>query len=203
MFGYFCFTTDFQFEIFRVKKLCGLFIVTTSKKKDQYDRKSLFQLLVPYDSSSILSCLNKYFSPIRKIISLNFTAFFCYSFQMQPFKRNNKIKRMCKNVCWLKLRTFVKTKEQNKKNFALRKSKILVFKRDKICTKVITLDSAHSFLIQLEKRKFWFCFLLNFCQNFCFLLQKLDKNTSKITWIMYCKHITSQNIFAITFMLNT
>ena len=83
-----------------------------------------------------------------------------YSFQMQLFKRNNKIKQMCKNVCWLKLRTFVKTKEQ-KKTFALRKSQILVFKRDKICTKVITVDSAHSFLIQWEKRKFrfWFLFL--------------------------------------------
>ena len=41
--------------------LCGLFIVITSKKKDQYDHKSLFQLLVPYNSSSVLSYLNKYF----------------------------------------------------------------------------------------------------------------------------------------------
>jgi hypothetical protein len=104
--------------------LCGLFIVITSKKKDQYDHKSLFQLLVPYDSSSVLSYLNKYFHQIRLKIHkssfikknhiFQFIVLFCYSFQMQLFKRNNKIKRMCKNVYWLKLRTFVKTKEQNK-----------------------------------------------------------------------------------------
>ena len=88
--------------------LCGLFIVITSKKKDQYDHKSLFQLLVPYDSSSVLSYLNKYFHQIRLKIHkssfikknhiFQFIVLFCYSFQMQLFKRNNKIKRMCKNV---------------------------------------------------------------------------------------------------------
>ena len=65
------FNTEFQFQIncaqrfqenFKSTNLCGLFIFITSKKKD---RKSLFRLLVPYDSSSVLLYLKKYFYPIR------------------------------------------------------------------------------------------------------------------------------------------
>ena len=86
--------------------LCGLLIVITSKKKDQYDHKSLFQLLVPYDSSSVLSYLNKYFHQIRLKIHkssfikknhiFQFIVLFCYSFQMQLFKGTIKLKECVK-----------------------------------------------------------------------------------------------------------
>ena len=68
------FTTEFQFQIncdqrfqenFRVQIYVVYSLLLLLRKRiNLYDRKSLFQLLVPYDSSSVLSYSNKYFYPI-------------------------------------------------------------------------------------------------------------------------------------------